>query len=84
MPTQKLPRGLWFDAERNRWRVRLWRNTKMFISYHDTYEEALSAHTALKAVTRMVPKRVRRTRTEPVGTPPTSLAGLMQAAKKVD
>ena len=35
-------RGLWFEEERNRWRVRLYKDKSVFwLSYHETEDEAL-------------------------------------------
>lgn len=41
---EKLPRGLWYDGERDRWRVRVYRrNRPIHVSYHKTYVEAVIA-----------------------------------------
>lgn len=76
--TEHLPRGVWYEPKRGRYRVRLWRNHKMHLSYHATLEEALHAHALLFRITRMTPKIVRRHGTT---TPPTTLSGLMAALK---
>ena len=37
--------GLWYDAPRRRWRVRIYRKGLMrHLSYHNAYEDALRAH----------------------------------------
>jgi hypothetical protein len=42
-----LPRGIWFDASRKRYRVRLYQGTSVFhLSYHASKDEALSAYHA--------------------------------------
>lgn len=38
------PPGLWYEAARNRWRVRLYKQRQLYhLSYHTDYTEALSA-----------------------------------------
>jgi hypothetical protein len=45
----KLPRGVWFERNRNRYRVRIYKNKQVFhISYHRTLGEALSIFNRIK------------------------------------
>lgn len=42
MSDDPLPRGIWYEAKRKRWRVRLYSGTKVrHRSYHQTKEQAL-------------------------------------------
>lgn len=42
---EALPRGIWFEPERQRYRVRMYRRSQVvWLSYHFTLEEALNAH----------------------------------------
>jgi len=44
-PHFKLPRGLWKDPLRDRYRVRIYRRNRVIhLSYHHTLAEALEAH----------------------------------------
>lgn len=80
MIEEKLPRGVWFEPKRGRYRVRLWRNKRAHLSYHETKEEAVRVHTALFRVTRLTPKVVRRRPAEPAVT----LGAMMRAARELN
>lgn len=58
--TTKPPRGLWFDEGKQRWRVRLYRNGRAYLprpdAFFEKYDEALAAHTALKAEIKAIPR----------------------------
>ena len=78
MSTTALPRGIWFEAERNRYRVRLYRNGRSYLRYRDTLEDALTAYEELSRQLVATPIRSygeRRRGTVPVGT----FTGLTQA-----
>jgi hypothetical protein len=52
MPTEKLPRGVWYDDERARYRCRVYRNNNVYhLSYHD---EAIEAIATLKRVKEVI------------------------------
>ena len=74
------PAGLWFEENRNRWRVRLYKNKKVFwLSYHDTEDEALSTLDRVKALR----SRYRGLNTKgPVSEPSTH--NLIQNLRKVE
>jgi hypothetical protein len=43
--SEALPRGVWFETERQRFRVRMYRRSQViWLTYHLTLEEALDAH----------------------------------------
>jgi len=45
MENNELPKGVWYDAERKRYRVRFYRKGVIqHISYHPTAEEAIEEH----------------------------------------
>lgn len=49
MSDQKPPRGIWYEASKNRWRVRLYKNKRSHLAgYYPTYERALEVYTKLK------------------------------------
>lgn len=81
MATSSLPKGIYFEAARSRYRVRLWRNKRMYISYHATLLEAEQAHAALKALIVRVPKRPRSDAAQ-APVPVTSMRGLIKAVNK--
>ena len=59
------PRGVWYEASNQRWRVRRYRNRKAFlVGYFDTLAEALSAHSQLDTQLQTIPQRKRADRTE--------------------
>jgi hypothetical protein len=48
---QKTKPGIWFEANRNRYRVRLYKGKKVnHLSYHATYAQALAAYNKVKAL----------------------------------
>lgn len=76
----KTLKGLWFEAARNRWRVRLYRNRTLFhLSYHASYEDALNA---LRNARRKRPTAPSISDTPFAEKPPTTrnlIAGLRQS-----
>lgn len=45
----KLPRGIWWDEKRQRWRVRVYRRNRcIHLSYHKELVDALNAYWAAK------------------------------------
>lgn len=57
--TPKLPRGIWFDKEKNRYRVRRYRNGKPYLRYRRTLELALKVYEELKEELAKIPKLTR-------------------------
>lgn len=78
MSSVTLPRGIWFEADRNRYRIRRYRNGRAFVRYRDTLEAALTAYEELSQQLDDIPKLSRGARRKgrvPVGT----FSGLAQA-----
>jgi hypothetical protein len=45
----KLPRGIWYEETRERYRVRIYQNKRVFhLSYHRTLNEALNIYHRIK------------------------------------
>jgi hypothetical protein len=61
-PSEKLPRGIWYEAEKNRYRVRKYRNSKSYLVYCGTEEEAREVLIRIKAVIARIPRRSRKER----------------------
>lgn len=54
----KLPRGIWYEADRDRYRVRLYRNTVPYlVGYYKTRDEACEALSGLRGRLQKTPKR---------------------------
>lgn len=78
MSSTTLPRGIWFESDRNRYRIRRYRNGRSYVRYRGTPEEALTAYQELSRELDDIPKLsrgARRKGTVPVGT----FSGLTQA-----
>lgn len=59
--TEKLPRGLWYEPEKQRFRVRLYKNHVAYLKgYYKTLESAMLALEELKAELRKLPSQRRR------------------------
>ena len=53
MLPNRLPRGVWYDAERERYRCRVYRdNSVIHLSYHDSAPEAIDTLTRVKNFTK--------------------------------
>lgn len=59
MSTTTLPRGIWFEADRNRYRIRLYRNGRSYVRYRDTLDEALAVYQELSQQLEAIPKLAR-------------------------
>jgi hypothetical protein len=73
-----LPRGVWFEEDRSRYRIRRYRNGRAYVRYRDTPDAALKAYDELSrelAAIPKLPRGARRTGAVPVGT----FTGLTQA-----
>lgn len=57
--TEKLPRGIWFDGEKNRYRVRKYRNGKSYLRYRRTLDAALKVFDELSKELTKIPKLTR-------------------------
>lgn len=74
----KYPRGLWYEAPRKRWRVRLYKRGRLYhLSYHTTYKDALAA---LQAARRHKPED--QPLFHPFANQPTTTKNLIQALRK--
>ena len=79
---QKLPKGIWYEAGRQRYRVRLYRNnTKYPGGYYRTLDEALVAREELKTKLEAIPKLRRGQYHQRTLNAPT-MEGLMQQYKE--
>lgn len=59
-PTQPLPKGVWYEEKRDRYRVRIYRGSSRVIhlSYHETEADALRAWATAKLVQEDTPLKV--------------------------
>ena len=54
---KKLPRGIWYEESRKRYRVKLYRNNIPYLGgYFSTLKAALAKHAELKAKLKAIPK----------------------------
>lgn len=75
--SKKLPRGIWYEAKYNRYRVRLYRNkVPHLIGYFPTEEAAVKALEILKERLKKIPKRSRRDSKAPASPPKNAFADL--------
>jgi len=77
---EPLPRGIWFDADRQRYRIRRYRNGQPFVAYRETESEAREVFKEITEKIESIPKRRRGEQTQgivPVGT----FSGLVLSAK---
>lgn len=75
-----LPRGIWFEADRARYRIRRYRNGRAWYQYRPTLEEALTAFAEMSAMVAKIPK-LRRGERMAGPVPVSSFAGMMQAVQ---
>lgn len=81
MTNAALPRGIWFEPERNRFRIRKYRNGRTFIRYRDTLDEAFEVLNDINKTIATIPKLPRGTRR--IGAVPVStFAGLAKVARQ--
>lgn len=55
-------RGIWYEAEKNRYRVRKYRNGKAYLIYVSTEAEARRVLEQIKAIISTIPRRTRKER----------------------
>lgn len=77
----KLPRGIWFEAARERYRVRKYRNGKPHLVYCKTEAQARAALKDLEQALKAEPKLRRGERLRGV-VPAATFAALVKAAQK--
>lgn len=62
----QLPKGLWYEAPKRRFRVRKYHNKVTYLKgYYRTYERARAALKELNAELALIPKDKRRRRESP-------------------
>lgn len=61
---QHMPRGLWYEESRQRYRVRLYRNQRCYQSYFKTYDEAIKKYEEIQKRISKIPKK----HTTPIGS----------------
>lgn len=76
----KLPRGIWFDAEKNRFRVRRYCNGKPYLRYRRTREAAISTFEDLREELAKIPKLTRAQMRRGV-VPKATFAGIAKAMR---
>ena len=64
MSTAPIPRGIWFEADRNRYHIRRYRNGRSYVRYRDTLEAALTAYQELSQQIEAIPKLPRSERSK--------------------
>ena len=79
---QNLPRGIYYEEKKRRFRVRLYRNNSTFVGgYFPTSELALAAWVALKAKLDAIPK-LKRNQKETRRTFLPSIAGIFHTIRE--
>lgn len=79
--TEKLPRGIWYDEAKRRYRVRRYRNGKPYLRYRRSLEAALAAYDELTEELSKIPKMSREELRRGV-VPKASFAGLVRATRE--
>ena len=65
----QLPKGLWYEAPKRRFRVRRYHNKITYLKgYYRTYDSARAALNELEAELALIPKEKRRRRGSPDNT----------------
>jgi nicotinic acid phosphoribosyltransferase len=80
MPRQKdkLPRGIWYEVKKKRYRVRLYRNNSPFLfGYYPDIHEAIAALAKLRYQLKEIPKLKRNQKEERKLHKP-NIAGILQ------
>jgi len=68
--TEELPRGIWYEAPKQRFRVRKYHNKVAYLKgYYRTYAEALVALEELEEYLSTIPKERKDRRRKPVSRP---------------
>ena len=78
-----LPRGVWYEPSRDRYRVRLYRNHKTYrAGYFDNLEDALKAFEELREMVNKIPKNKRNYRSSGRVPQANDVADMLRAAKE--
>jgi hypothetical protein len=80
----QLPRGIWFERAKNRYRVRRYRNHVTYLAgYFSTEEEARAALTELDAFLDSIPRERRSSESQSVvHVPVGNFAGVTQSLRE--
>lgn len=80
MSTEELPRGLWYEAPKRRFRVRKYHNGVAYLKgYYRTFDEAEVALAELEEYLATIPKK--RKRRESSSVPDISLSGTTRSIR---
>jgi hypothetical protein len=80
MTDATLPRGIWYEAPKRRFRVRKYHNRVSYLKgYYRTFEEAEKALAELEAHLSTIPKERKKREAKPVREP--TLAGTAEAIR---
>lgn len=80
-----LPRGIWYESEKKRYRVRKYHNKVPYLKgYYRSYGEAVEALEELERELARIPKLPRRRRGNPTQAPvpATSVSGIIGAVQQ--
>lgn len=70
MTVETLPRGIWYEAPKRRFRVRKYHNKVAYLKgYYRTFEQAVSALYELEEYLSNIPKVRKERRSKPVTRP---------------
>ncbi len=80
MSDETLPKGVWYEAPKRRFRVRKYHNRISYLKgYYRTYEQAKVALTELESYLSTIPKERKKREAKPVHEP--TLAGTADAIR---
>ena len=78
--SETLPRGIWYEAPKRRFRVRKYHNRVSYLKgYYRTFDEAKKALAELEAYLSTIPKERKKREAKPVHKP--TLAGTADAIR---
>ena len=78
--SETLPRGIWYEAPKRRFRVRKYHNRVSYLKgYYRTFDEAETALAELEAYLSTIPKERKKREAKPVPKP--TLAGTAGAIR---
>lgn len=75
-----VPRGIWYEADRDRYRVRRYRNGRAYLHYCPTEEEALATLAAVNEELSKI-KKMRREERRAGPVPVGSFSGMILATQ---
>ena len=80
MSTEELPRGIWYEAPKRRFRVRKYHNGVSYLKgYYRTFEDAQGALTELETYLSTIPKQ--RKKRESSSPPDPTLSGTAKSIR---